>query len=134
MANLASIYSPIDISRKVLFGEKTRQALERWLHNRSLTETDFIFTSLRNPRPVNPNLVIQMLRRRGRRSNVKGPVNPHAFRHGFAREYLRNGGDLGSVSDLLGHTQIAVTKANYAVFLIEEHREKHRAYSPVNFL
>ena len=83
---------------------------------------------------MNPNSVLQMLRRLAKRVGVIGRVNPHAFRHGFAREYLRAGGDLASVSDLLGHSQITVTKANYAVFLTEEHREKHEAYSPVNIL
>ncbi|MCJ7824630.1 MAG: site-specific integrase, partial [Anaerolineales bacterium] len=101
---------------------------------REFDESPLLFTSLEDGRPMNPNSVLQMLRRLGRRAGVEGRVNPHAFRHGFAREYLRNGGDLASVSDLLGHSQITVTKANYAVFLVEEHRDKHEAFSPVNYL
>jgi len=83
---------------------------------------------------MNPNSVIQMLRRLKRRAGIQGRVNPHAFRHAFAREYIMNGGDLASVSQLMGHTQIAVTKMFYAVFRAEELREKHREFSPASRL
>jgi len=131
---IARVHEKGDKSRKVLFGEKTRAGIMDWLSVRPFEDSPFVFTSLRDNCPMNPNSVIQMLRRRKRKYGIEGRVNPHAFRHGFAREYLRAGGDLASVSDLLGHSQITVTKANYAVFLLEEHREKHEAYSPVNML
>lgn len=44
------------------------------------------------------------------------------------------GGDIGVLSDLLGHASIAITKKFYSVFLIEEHRDKHEAFSPVSKL
>ena len=75
-----------------------------------------------------------MLRRYKRRAGLQGRVNPHAFRHAFAREYILNGGDLASLSDFMGHTQIAVTKQFYAVFLAEELRAKHDAFYPVSRL
>ena len=83
---------------------------------------------------MNPNSVIQMLRRHKRRAGVTGRVNPHSFRHAFAREYILNGGDLASVSDIMGHSQLAVTKQFYAVFNAEELRDKHTAFSPVSHL
>ncbi len=75
-----------------------------------------------------------MLRRLAKRAGVEERVNPHAFRHGFAREYLKNGGDLASVSNLLGHSQITLTAANYAVFLVKEHWDKHKQFNLVNYL
>jgi integrase/recombinase XerD len=89
---------------------------------------------MREPRPVSGNTVIQMPRRLGKRAGVKGRVNPHAFRHAFAREYILNGGDLASVSEMMGHTQIGVTKQFCAVFQAEELRAKHDAFSPVGRL
>lgn len=117
--------------KRVLFVVKTLNALNGRLHVRPYPENEFVFTSLAVDMPMNPNSVIQMLRCLKRKAGVNGRVNPHSFRHAFAREYLKNGGDLASVSDLMGHSQIIVTKQNYAVFLQEEHREKHEAYSPV---
>ena len=131
---VAMVHEKGDKARKVLFGGRTRGAILDWIRVRPFEKNPFLFTSLRDSQEMNGNLVIQMLRRLAKRAGVQGRVNPHAFRHGFAREYLKKGGDLASVSDLLGHSQITVTKANYAVFLVEEHREKHEAYSPVNFL
>jgi len=120
--------------RIVLFGERTAKALECWLASRPFPDSQWVFTSLVADLPMNPNSVIQMLRRLKRRAGVNGRVNPHAFRHAFAREYIMNGGDLASVSQLMGHTQIAVTKMFYAVFHAEELRAKHRAFSPVGRL
>ncbi len=123
-----------DRSRIVLFGRRTSKVLEEWLRARPFQENEYVFTSLAADRPVNPNLVIQMLRRRKDRAGVTGRVNPHAFRHAFAREYILNGGDLASVSEIMGHSQLAVTKQFYAIFNIEELRGKHTAFSPVSHL
>jgi len=130
----AKLHEKGDKVRVVLFVEKTVEAICQWLEVRPFNDSEFVFTSLAENRPMNPNSVIQMLRRRKRRCGIDGRVNPHAFRHAFAREYLQNGGDLASVSDLMGHSQIIVTKNNYAVFLPEEHRDKHKAFSPVSQL
>jgi len=75
-----------------------------------------------------------MLRRHPKRRGVIGRVHPHAFRHAFVGEHILNGGDLASVSEMMGHTQIAVTKQFYAVFQAEELRAKHDAFSPVSHL
>jgi site-specific recombinase XerD len=130
----ASIYEKGEKARYVLFGEKTSEAIKSWFSVRPFPENSFVFTSLVDDRPMNPNSVIQMLRRLKKKAKVKGRVNPHAFRHAFAREYILNGGDLASVSEIMGHSQLAVTKQFYAVFGIEELREKHNAFSPVSHL
>jgi hypothetical protein len=72
-----------------------------------------------------------MLKRRAKRAGVQGRVNPHAFRHAFAREHIKNGGDLATLSQLMGHASVEITKANYAIFTMQELQEKHRRHSPV---
>jgi site-specific recombinase XerD len=49
----------------------------------------------------------------------------HAFRQGFAKRYLTNGAVPESLADLMGHTDVTVTKNSYSVFLTEELRRKH---------
>jgi integrase/recombinase XerD len=78
--------------------------------------------------------VIQVLRRIGKRAGVSGRVNPHPFRHAFAREFMLNGGDIIPMSQVLGHTQIAVTKQFYAVFCTEELKGEHDRFGPVSRL
>lgn len=55
----------------------------------------------------------------------------HSFRHAFARDFLMDGGDLGSLADLLGHSSVLVTKEFYGVFTMQELQEKHAQHSPV---
>lgn len=130
----ASLHEKGEKDRIVLFGDRTAEVVSSWLRSRPFPESEWVFTSLVEDRPMNPNSAIQMLRRLKKRSGVLGRVNPHAFRHASAREYIMNGGDLASASQLMGHTQIAVTKMFYAVFHAEELREKHQAFSPVGRL
>lgn len=121
-------------ARIALFCDRTANAIGLWLDVRPYKSNEFVFTSLVKDQPMNPNAVIQMLRRVGKRAGVNGRLNPHAFRHAFAREYILNGGDLASLSELMGHSQLAVTKQFYAVFTTEELRAKHLECSPVGRL
>lgn len=80
---------------------------------------------------LTPNSVLQALRRRAAQAGVTGPVNPHAFRHAFARHFLLDGGDLGTLSELMGHESMEITKDYYAIFTMRELQEKHQRHSPV---
>ncbi|MBN2556133.1 MAG: tyrosine-type recombinase/integrase [Anaerolineales bacterium] len=128
------VFEKGDRGRIVLFEDPTARAIEEWLKIRPYPENEFLFTSIRADLPMNSNSVIQMLRRRAKLAGVEGRVNPHAFRHAFARETILNGGDLATVSQMMGHSTIMTTKAYYAVFTMDELHHKHRSYSPVSKL
>ncbi len=119
--------------RAVCFTDITGAALQAWLEARPGDKGPFVFVSL-GPKCAggfSTGAVGEMLKRRARKAGIEGRVNPHSFRHGFAREFLLNGGDMASLCDLMGHSSIEVTKAFYAVFTMDELRAKHRRYSPV---
>lgn len=125
-----------DKTREVYFQDLTRQALARWLAVRPSGASNRVFVRLH----MQPGAVMdkegidQILRRLKARAGIEGPVNAHSFRHAFAREYLRDGGDLATLSDILGHSDITVTAMFYAVFLPSELQAKHDKHSPVNRL
>jgi len=120
--------------RMVFFGEMTRDALEDWLQEQRGSSEEPVFSSLLTGGPLSSIGVHQALRRLGERAGARGPVNPHAFRHGFAREYLLSGGDLGSLADILGHRDVRTTWESYAIFRQNELAEKHRRHSPAGRL
>lgn len=120
-------------TRLVPFSEPTRDALAAWLAVRPADKGDYLWTNLgtRGAPALTVEGVRQVLLRLKRKAGVRGPVNPHAFRHGFAREYLLSGGDLSSLADLLGHADVHTTWAFYAIFRMKELSEKHDQHSPI---
>lgn len=122
-----------DNTRWVPFLPITGMVLKRWLEVRPQDQGDWLFVGLGNKDTgrICENGVRQMIRRRAEEAGISGRVNPHAFRHAFARDYLLNGGDLATVSELMGHSGLDVTKDNYAIFNVRELQAKHALYSPV---
>ena len=120
-------------TRRVPFSEPTRAALLAWLAVRPAVDHDRLWASLgaRGPGWLTEEGVRQLLRRLKKRAGVEGPVNPHSFRHGFAREYLLAGGDLGTLADLLGHADVQTTWQHYAIFRTAELAAKHDKHSPI---
>lgn len=111
----------------IYFSERTQEAIREYLRVRS-DRSDYLFTSKRGGN-LTPHAIYQVLRRLARKAGVTGRFNPHAFRHGWAREALRNGADLGTVSDILGHSSIEVTKRFYARWADEELQERHDRFT-----
>lgn len=120
-------------TRYVPFLPITAQALRAWLEVRPQNRGDYLFVGLApNSRGrLTDSGVRQMLKRRAEEAGVTGRVNPHSFRHNFAREYLLDGGDMATASDLMGHKGIEVLKENYAIFNVRELQEKHKLHSPL---
>lgn len=120
--------------RTIYYMPTTADALRRWLAVRPTVDADWLFINL-GPKQRHPQLtedaVGEVLRRLKRRANVAEPVSPHRFRHSFAREYLRAGGDLATLSRILGHSSVEVTARYYAVFTPSELQDFHGKYSPV---
>jgi integrase/recombinase XerD len=56
---------------------------------------------------------------------------PHTFRHTFAVEFIRAGGDVFRLQQILGHTTLEMTR-HYVHFAKSDLREAHRKFSPVN--
>jgi site-specific recombinase XerD len=129
----AIVHEKGNTSRLVVFTTYTARLLVKWLTIRQ-SHTAFVFVSMHTGEKLTQSGVNQLLKRLKQRAGVRGRVNPHSFRHNFAREYLRNGGDVVTLAKLLGHKNVNTTAQYYAVFSPDELRELHEKYSPLNGL
>jgi site-specific recombinase XerD len=119
-------------TRFVFFEELTARAVDDWLKIRPRDRGDWLFISFGGQSDkLTTRGVSHMLRRRGKRAGCRGPVNPHAFRHGFARHFLMDGGDLSALCDILGHSDVSVTKAFYGIFTTGDLQEQHGRHTPI---
>jgi len=122
-----------DKSRIIPLSEKIVDALREWLAVRRAS-SDYVFVKRRSGEQMNGDSAALVLTRLAHRANVKGHHNPHSLRHRYAKKYLMNGGDLASLSRLMGHYDISVTSNYYSIFSIEELQEKQEKFSPLRGL
>ena len=120
-------------SRRVYLNPPTVAALRAWLLARPATALPYVFIGLRfhAESKLTPSGLFQVIRRVARLAGVTGRFNPHSFRHRFAKRWLEQGGDMGRLADIMGHTDIKTTWDAYAVWSDNELQAAHRRFSPV---
>ena len=85
----------------------------------------------RKGKPLSSLYVTQKVKRLASSAGInKTYTGPHALRHGFAVQYLRNGGDVMYLKEVLGHKDIAMTQ-RYVKLAGKDLNEAHTQFSPV---
>lgn len=120
-------------SRTIHFTFYTAQLIQKWLAARDSLSAH-VFVNLSTGAPLTVSGVNQVLKRLKVRAGVKGRVNPHSFRHAFARAYIQNGGGISTLAKLLGHSDINTTMMYYAIFTEDELADMHDQFTPMNGL
>ena len=116
--------------RTLPFSARTGQGLWRYLTQRKDDSAgDSLFVT-RDRRPMNRDQLLKALRTLGRRAGISG-VNVHRFRHTFAVNYLRNGGDPWSLQMMLGHSTMEMVKT-YLALAQADLEKNHKLASPVD--
>jgi integrase/recombinase XerD len=135
-ARYATVTEKGNKTRRVRFSQSTSEALQAWLALRFETgyEGLYVFYSYPECQQLTTDGVRVILSKLGKLARVQGRVNPHSFRHAFAREYLIAGGDLATLSLLMGHTLPQTTVNSYARFTEQELAERFDQFAPTNRL
>ncbi len=103
--------------RIVYFSPEAKKHLKKYLSKRTDTE-EALFIPLTNKgtyseqegRRLTPRSVERIVSKYARAAGISKKVTPHVIRHSFATDLLRNGADIRSVQELLGHANIATTQ------------------------
>lgn len=104
-------HGKMDKERFVAVGNRTRRAIWRYLTTRPAAgKQEPLFLTARGT-AIQRNSLAQMLQRIGERADVPS-THAHRFRHTFAINFLRNGGDLLTLQQLLGHESLTMVR-NY---------------------
>lgn len=121
--------------RAVPFSAEMADLLRHWLVVRP-TVTDAVFCSVAHRnygQAMSVNGWSTSLKVLRLKAGVTGRSNPHSLRHAFALSILKQGGNLITLSQILGHSSVATT-AIYSQFSESELADFHRQFSPLRLL
>lgn len=76
-------------------------------------------------------VTLRLLRLGERLDLPRSACSPHTFRRGFAVEYLRNGGDVFTLQQIMGHANLEMTR-RYVTFLDDDLKTAHLRFSPAD--
>jgi site-specific recombinase XerD len=120
-------------SKERLLPLSPRTAKAIWKHLASdrpgATLGDPLFLS-RDGYALTPSALLQLIRRLGDRAGVDH-CHPHRFRHTFATEFLRNGGNVYALQAMLGHSTLEMVR-RYLALVQTDIDQAHRTASPVS--
>ena len=130
-----SIYLPPENTkskkgRMVFFSAEMDKSLKSWLQFKDrYRDSDYLFCT-NNGKPVQVNVFERNFRMYASRIGLKN-AHPHMLRNNFAKRFLMNGGDIYTLSRLLGHSSVTVTEKAYLDLNEEDLRVNYAPYSPL---
>jgi site-specific recombinase XerD len=117
--------------RVVPLAEQAVEALQEYLKHRVETQCRHLFVSTTGGHAIRGRIVNRILDRIVERAGLQGQgITPHKLRHTFATHLIRNGTDVRTVQELLGHADIQTT----ARYLHSDTRTKQTAVGRLNGL
>lgn len=130
-----TIFLPSDSTKEkkdkyVFFSEKMAKELRRWLQYRDrYKESEFLFCTIKGKELKERSFESNFTKYGERIGNKK--IHPHLLRNNFAKRFLMNGGDIYTLSKILGHSSVQVTEQCYLDFQTEDLRQQYQKYSPL---
>jgi integrase/recombinase XerD len=117
-------------SRFVFAGVRVQKAIWRYLVEREHTRPAEPLFASKIGNPIERNNLRHTLKQIGDNAGVEG-VHPHRFRHTFAVEFLRNGGNVFDLKRILGHEKLEIVEIWLELASIDNQRAQ-QANSPAD--
>jgi integrase/recombinase XerD len=121
-----------DKERTVPMGSFLRKALVEYMkHISDLELDDYIFITVHDNQ-LDRHRFGERLKNYGDKAGIENiRVSPHTFRHTFAVNYLRNGGNIYYLQSILGHTTLDMVK-KYLQSINDDVINAHSKFSPLD--
>jgi len=124
-----TVFGKGDKERLLPICHQTLKATWRYLVTRpDAIPADPLFLS-KQKGPLTTSGLYQLTHRLGQRAGILN-AHPHRFRHTFAINFLRNGGNIYALQRMLGHTTLEMVK-RYLELAQTDIENAHRRASPV---
>jgi integrase/recombinase XerD len=124
-------------SRTAFLGKHATKALWTYLRDEPRDEDAALFHSERGPQagePLTRGGLHTVILKLGQMAGLEAVrCSAHTFRHTFAITFLRGGGNVFSLKELLGHTTLDMTN-RYVALAQADLEAQHRAFSPADRL
>lgn len=130
LVNIEREHINLDTRKLIVLGKGNK---ERLLHFSKQTARELCAQLVQcdgNPFEMGRCSLTLLMRRLGKRAGVRN-VHPHRFRHTFAIQFLRNGGDIFTLQEMLGHSTLDMVKTYLAIAQVDIESAHERA-SPVS--
>ena len=119
--------------RLVLFGDKATENMLAYCKDERVYPKDSnepVFLNFRNGKLTTRSVqrIIEMFRSF---LKIERPISPHKIRHTFATHMLKQGADLRTIQELLGHRTITTTE-RYNHVTVKDLSEMYDAIHPLN--
>ena len=117
--------------RYVFFSDKMATQLQRWIKYKDrYRDSDFLFCTNKD-KFLEVNNFEANVRKYAQRIGLKD-IYPHVFRNNFAKRFLMSGGDIYTLSRLLGHSSVTVTEQAYLDVNQDDLAKMYRKHSPLS--
>lgn len=124
-------------TRSLFFGKQTTKALWSYLQEEPREPDEALFLADRGTRAgeaLTRSGLFQLIERLGKAARLEAVrCSPHTFRHTFAVEFLRAGGNIFTLKELLGHTSLTMVN-RYLALAQADIEHQHRQFSPADRL
>ena len=96
--------------RVVPLTDQAVEAIQAYLPHRTKTQSRYLFVSAWKGQPLHGRCINRMLKIVVGKGGLAGQgITPHKLRHTFATHLIRNGVDVRTVQELLGHADLETT-------------------------